>query len=85
VKNCERARTRARNEQNVSLQKEQVSIQPARKSDFYHMARRSATECASIFDECINLKLIEDARYSQGRELLVRLVAMLTKMAHGTN
>jgi hypothetical protein len=33
-----------------------------------------------IFDVCINLKLIENARYSQGRELLVRLVAMLTKM-----
>jgi four helix bundle protein len=55
------------------------------KIRFYRMARRSATECASIFDVCINLKLIEDARYSQGRELLVRLVAMLTKMERGTN
>jgi len=55
------------------------------KIRFYRMARRSATECASIFDVCRHLQLIDDSRYSRGRELLIRIVAMLTKMARGTN
>ena len=55
------------------------------KIRFYRMARRSATECASIFDVCLNLHLIDKARYSKGRELLIRIVAMLTKMARGPN
>lgn len=53
------------------------------KIRFYRMARRSATECASIFDVCQNLHLIDEARLSRGRELLLRIVAMLTKMARG--
>ena len=55
------------------------------KIRFYRMARRSATECASIFDVCRHLQLIDDPRYLKGRELLIRIVAMLTKMARGTN
>lgn len=55
------------------------------KIRFYRMARRSATECASIFDVCIQLKLIDEARYTKGRELLLRIVAMLTKMAQASN
>ena len=55
------------------------------KIRFYRMARRSATECASIFDVCLRLKLIDETRYSNGRELLIRIVAMLTKMARGLN
>jgi four helix bundle protein len=55
------------------------------KIRFYRMARRSATECGSIFDVCRHLQLIEEARYSKGRELLIRIVAMLTKMARGPN
>jgi four helix bundle protein len=55
------------------------------KIRFYRMARRSATECASIFDVCHNLQLIDEARYSKGRELLIRIVAMLTKMARAPN
>jgi four helix bundle protein len=51
------------------------------KIRFYRMARRSATECASILDVCQYLKLIDEAYYSKGRELLIRLVAMLTKMS----
>lgn len=50
------------------------------KERFYRMARRSATECAAIFDVCNRLKLTEDIRYAKGRELLLRIVAMLTKM-----
>lgn len=44
------------------------------------MARRSATECAGILDICQRLKLLESTRYERGRELLLRIVAMLTRM-----
>lgn len=54
------------------------------KVRFYRMAKRSATECASIFDVCRRLQLIKEAQYTLGRELLIRVVAMLTKMAKGT-
>lgn len=51
------------------------------KCRFYRMAKRSATECASIFDVCLYLKLIDEERYQKGRELLIRIVSMLTRMA----
>jgi len=51
------------------------------KGRFYRMAKRSATECAGIFEICHRLQLIEESQYVKGRELLVRIVAMLTKMA----
>ena len=55
------------------------------KIRFYRMAKRSATECAGILDIGKRLKLIDDDRILKGRELLIRIVAMLTKMARGTN
>jgi four helix bundle protein len=51
---------------------------------FYRMAKRSATECAAIFDLCRELQLIEEKYYTQGRELLLRIVAMLVRMAQGS-
>jgi four helix bundle protein len=51
------------------------------KSRFYRMAKRSATECAAVLDLCSRLELVEEAKHSKGRELLLRIVAMLTKMA----
>jgi len=51
------------------------------KIRFYRMAKRSATECASIFDICQRLQIITESYYLKGRELLIRIVAMLTKMA----
>jgi len=56
----------------------------AEKSRFYRIARRSATECASILELCRDLRLIEEAPYVQHRDLLLRIVAMLTKMVRGT-
>ncbi len=53
----------------------------AEKARFYRMAKRSATECAGIFDVFRSLRLIEESRYRRGRELLIRIVSMLTKMA----
>jgi four helix bundle protein len=55
------------------------------KIRFYRMAKRSATECAGIFDICQRLRIIEEQYYSKGRELLLRIVSMLTKMARTSN
>jgi four helix bundle protein len=55
------------------------------KARFYRMAKRSATECASIFDVCKQLQMLTDDQYMQGRKLLLRIVAMLTKMAREDN
>ncbi|HEY1547286.1 MAG TPA: four helix bundle protein [Kofleriaceae bacterium] len=54
---------------------------PNDKARFYRMARRSATECAAILDACHLLAPSDDdtARVS-ARELLLRIVAMLTAM-----
>lgn len=51
------------------------------KARFYRMAKRSATECASIFDVCKRLRILDENQYTKGRELLLRITAMLTKMA----
>jgi four helix bundle protein len=53
------------------------------KVRFYRIAKRSATECAAIFDLCQELKLIEEGYYRECRELLLRIVAMLIRMAQG--
>ncbi len=51
------------------------------KARFYRMAKRSATECSSILDICKQLQLISENLYATGRGLLLRIVAMLTKMS----
>ena len=51
------------------------------KNRFYRMAKRSATECAGILDICQRLRLVDAVKHTKGRELLLRIVAMLTKMA----
>jgi four helix bundle protein len=51
------------------------------KARFYRMAKRSATECSSILDVCEQLQLISEDLYTKGRGLLLRIVAMLTKMS----
>jgi hypothetical protein len=43
--------------------------------------KRSATECAGIFDICKRIQIIDENIYLKSRELLMRIVAMLTKMA----
>jgi len=54
------------------------------KARFYRMAKRSATECAGILDVCLKLKLLDEQKYIKGREILVRIVSILTKMARRT-
>jgi len=51
------------------------------KIRFYRIAKRSATECAGIFDICKRIEIIDENIYLKSRELLMRIVAMLTKMA----
>jgi four helix bundle protein len=54
------------------------------KARFYRMAKRSATECAAILHVCQRLGLVEEARCKAGRDLLVRVVAMLIQMVRRT-
>lgn len=55
---------------------------PSEKIRFYRMAKRSATECAGIIDVCRRLEIIDEALFLKKRELLIRIVSMLTKMSH---
>jgi hypothetical protein len=50
------------------------------KRRFYRIALRSATECAAILDVCRTLRLGEEESLASGRDLLVRIVSMLTRM-----
>jgi four helix bundle protein len=50
------------------------------KARFYRIAKRSATESAAILDVCRRLKLIHEASYDSGRDLLLRIVSMLIGM-----
>ena len=51
------------------------------KCRFYRIAKRSATECVGIISVCRKLEAIEEQLYQEIRKLLIRVVAMLTKMA----
>ncbi len=50
------------------------------KARFYRMARRSGTESAAILELGKRLKLIDESNYGKSRELLIRIISMLTKM-----
>jgi four helix bundle protein len=55
------------------------------KIRFYRMARRSATECAAILQLANNLKLLDNNNYSIAKDLLIRIVSMLSKMTRKYN
>lgn len=50
------------------------------KRRFYRMALRSATESAAILDVCRELRIDDESRLTAGRDLLLRIVAMLTRL-----
>ena len=50
------------------------------KARIYRIARRSGTECAAILDVCRVRNLIEPSLLSAAREVLLRIVAMLTRL-----
>ena len=52
----------------------------AEKARFYRMAKRSATECAGVLDVCRVLRLTDEKVLAVGREMLLRVVAMLIRM-----
>jgi hypothetical protein len=45
------------------------------------MAKPYARECAGILDVCRKLQLLDEQKYVKGRELIVRIVSILLKMA----
>jgi hypothetical protein len=45
------------------------------------MAKRSATECAAILDVARVRVLVDPTQLQAGRELLLRIVSMLVRMA----
>lgn len=51
------------------------------KRRYYLTARGSATESAALLDVCLRLKLLEADSYKFGKEMLVRVVSMLIKLA----
>ena len=57
----------------------------ADKARFYRIAKRSATECAAILDVCQRLRLLNDSQRASGRELLLRVVSMLVRLAKPTS
>ena len=46
----------------------------------FAIARGSALECAAVLDACFILDLIEKQQMQNGKELLVAIVAMLSKL-----
>ncbi len=57
----------------------------ADKARFNRIARRSGTECAAILDVCSDLKVVSEERHAAGRELLLRITAMLVGMVKSLN
>jgi four helix bundle protein len=51
------------------------------KRRYYLTARGSATESAALLDACVRLKLISESIQKEGKEMLVRMVSMLIKLA----
>ena len=52
----------------------------ADRARFYAIARGSAMECGAVLDVCRALGILDEEIARRGKELLVRVVAMLTKM-----
>jgi four helix bundle protein len=51
------------------------------KRRYYLTARGSATESAALLDVCMRLELIDRARHQAGKDMIVRIVSMLIRLA----
>jgi len=51
------------------------------KRRYYLTARGSATESAALLDVCLRLKLLDAAQHEAGKQMVVRIVAMLIRLA----
>jgi hypothetical protein len=69
-----RARARARKDRNGKLSKPDKRL-------YYLTARGSATESAALLDVCLRLKLLDEASHQSGKEMVVRVVSMLIRLA----
>ena len=52
---------------------------------FLEIARGSALECASILDILVACKTLTEAEAASGKRMLLRIVAMLSKITAGTD
>jgi four helix bundle protein len=53
---------------------------PKDKERFFAIARGSAMESGAVLDACKILKLIDESLLVSGKKLIIRIVAMLSKM-----
>lgn len=51
------------------------------KRRYYLTARGSATESAALLDVCFRLKLLDEVGHKAGKEMILRVVSMLIKLA----
>jgi four helix bundle protein len=51
------------------------------KRRYYLTARGSATESSALVDVCFRLELLDEVGHKAGKEMLVRIVSMLIKLA----
>jgi four helix bundle protein len=51
------------------------------KRRYYLTARGSATESAALLDVCQRLKLLDETKHDAGKEMVVRVVSMLIRLA----
>lgn len=53
---------------------------PKDRARFYEYSRGSAMECGALFDALRVMGLVDEEAHHKGKELLVRIVSMLSKM-----
>lgn len=53
---------------------------PKDRARFYEYSRGSAMECGALLDALRVMDLVDDDAHGKGKELLVRIVSMLSKM-----
>jgi four helix bundle protein len=51
------------------------------KRRYYMTARGSATESAALLDGCLRLNLLDEALHGKGKDMIVRIVSMLIRLA----
>ena len=51
------------------------------KRRYYLTARGSATESAALLDVCLRLELIEQASHESGKDMIVRIVSIVIRLA----
>ena len=53
---------------------------PKDRARFYEYSRGSAMECGALFDALRVMELVDEQTHREGKELLVRVVSMLSKL-----